>query len=98
MGTHWCSHYIQILRFVHGRSEAEYVGNGVIDKFLDEMRRGAYGAVVNFVIVLWMVEAGHGMVFHSLWPQEKWVHLGCGRGLCSASTLNPLAQLLHLSF
>ncbi len=62
------------------------------------MRGRAYGVVVNFVVVLWMVEAGHGMVFHSLWPWEKRVHLGCGRGLCSASTLNHLAQLLHMSF
>ncbi len=62
------------------------------------MRGWAYGAVVNFVVVMWMVEAGHGMVFHSLGPREKWVHLGCGCGLCSVSTSNPLAGLLHMSF
>jgi hypothetical protein len=86
------------LEFVHERSKAEYVGNGVLIKILDEMRRRAYGAAVNFVVVLWMVEAGHGMVFHSLWPWEKWIHLGCGCELCGASTLNPLAWLLHMPF
>jgi hypothetical protein len=62
------------------------------------MRGRAYGVVVNFTIVLWMVEVGHGMVFHLLWPQERWIHLGCGRGLCHASTPNPLERSLHMSF
>ncbi len=53
--------------------------------------------VVNFVVVLWIVEAGHGMVFHSLWPWEKWVNLGCGPGLCSVSTSNPFTRSLHMS-
>ncbi len=74
-----------------------FVGDGVIVKFLDEMRGQAYGAVVQFVVVLWMVEDGHGIVFHLLWPSKKWVHLGCGHGHCSASTSNPLVQLRHMS-
>jgi hypothetical protein len=47
-----------------------------------------------------MVEARHGTVFHLLCfrPWEKWVKLGGSLGLVSASTLNPLAWLLHMSF
>ncbi len=56
------------------------------------------GAVVNVIVWLHMVEARHGMVFHPLWPWEKWAKLGGGCGLGSASTPNPLARLFHMSF
>jgi hypothetical protein len=53
--------------------------------------------VVNVAVGLRMVEAGHGMVFHPLWLWEKVIHLGGGRGLCSASTPNSYAWSLHMS-
>ncbi len=83
--------------FVHERTKAEYVGNGVIVKLLNEMWGQAGGAVVNVIVGLRMVEASHGMFFHPLWPQEKWVNLGGSRGLDSASTPNPRVWLLHIS-
>jgi hypothetical protein len=45
-----------------------------------------------------MAEARLGTVFNPLWPWEKWVKLGGSHGLGSASTPNPLAWLLHVSF
>jgi hypothetical protein len=56
------------------------------------------GAVVNVIVGQRMVEARHGMVFHPLWPWEKWAKLGGGHGLGSASTPNPLAGSFHMSF
>jgi hypothetical protein len=89
MGSHQCSCCIQLPRVVCTCSEAEYVGDGVIIKILNEMGGRAGGVVVNVVVGLQMVEAGHGMDFHPLWPWEKWVHLGGGHGLCNASILSP---------
>jgi hypothetical protein len=84
--------------FLRKRTKAEYVDDGVIVKLLNKMCGQADCAVVNIIVELRMVEARHGMVFHPLWPWEKWVNLGGGREHGSASTPNPLALLLHMSF
>jgi hypothetical protein len=78
--------------------QAEYVDNGVIVKLLNEMWGRAGGAVINVNVGLRMVEARHGTVFYPLWSWDKWVNLGGGRGLGSASTPYPLPWLLHMSF
>ena len=71
--------------------------NAVILELLNEMWGREGGVVVNIIGGLHMVEARHGMVFHPLWPWERWANLGGGHGLGSASTPNLLAWLLCMS-
>jgi hypothetical protein len=97
MGSPRYSHCRQVPIFCPQMRQEEYVSNGVIIKLLNEMWVWMGDAVDNVIAWLGMVEARHGMVFHSLWHQEKWAKLGGSLGLGSASTPNPLVGPFHMS-